>query len=136
MTASSRFLLDILFVVGGAFLVVVSMGLAASPAGWVAFGVSTGLAVLAAASVAATRSMSRRIGHGVIGLVALWSLIAALVFAGPALTWLVFADAIGLGALAIGDLFAHEVTTENVVHRLEVSGAPGRASASNGRVSA
>ena len=32
------------------------------------------------------------------------------------------ADAIALGVLALADLTAHEVSTENVVHRLEVTG--------------
>jgi hypothetical protein len=50
----------------------------------------------------------------------LWSLIAALTFTGSALTWLVFADAIGLGVLALADLVAHESTEERVVHQLEV----------------
>jgi hypothetical protein len=53
--------------------------------------------------------------------VGLWSLIAALAFSGSLLTWLVFADAIALGVIALADLTAHEVTTENVVHRLVVT---------------
>ena len=63
---------------------------------------------------------SRRLGHGLLGLVGLWSLIAALAFSGPALTWLVFADAIALGVLALADLAVHEATTERIVHQLEV----------------
>jgi hypothetical protein len=93
-------------------------------AGWLAFGVSTGLAVVAAASMATARRTGQRIGHGVVGLVALWSLIAALIFTGGLLTWLVLADAIALGVVALADLAAHEVSTENVVHRLEVTGTP------------
>jgi hypothetical protein len=42
------------------------------------------------------------------------------VFSGTALTWLVFADALLIGVLALADLTAHEATTENVVHQLEV----------------
>jgi hypothetical protein len=42
------------------------------------------------------------------------------VFSGTALTWLVFADALLVASLALADLTAHEATTENVVHRLEV----------------
>ena len=38
------------------------------------------------------------------GLVALWSLIAALIFTGSLLTWLVLADAIALGVVALVDL--------------------------------
>ena len=78
--------------------------------------------MLAGASVATARRTGQRIGHGLVGLAALWSLIAALIFTGPALTWLVLADAIALGVLALADLAAHEVSTENVVHRLEVTG--------------
>jgi hypothetical protein len=54
------------------------------------------------------------------GLVALWSLVAALAFSGTLLTWLVFADALAVGVLALADLTAHEATTEKVVHQLVV----------------
>ena len=120
MKLSSRFLLDSLFVVAGAFLTVASMAWAAGTAGWTAFGVSVGITVLAAASAAVARKTSHRFGHGVLALVGLWSLVAALAFTGPALTWLVFADAIAVGVLALADLAAHEATTERIVHQLEV----------------
>jgi hypothetical protein len=120
MKLSSRFLLDSLFVLAGAFLTVASMAWAANTAGWTAFGVSAGVAVLAAASAALAKKGSRRFGHGLIGLVALWSVVAALIFSGTALTWLVFADAIAVGVLALADLAAHEATTERIVHQLEV----------------
>jgi len=124
MKLSLRFALDNLFVLGAAFLAVSAMAFSAAVAGWLAFGVSTGLAVVAAASMATARRTGQRIGHGVAGLVALWSLIAALIFTGSVLTWLVLADAIALGVVALADLAAHEVSTENVVHRLEVTGTP------------
>jgi len=126
MKLSSRFLLDTLFVVAAAFLVVVSMAWSAGTAGWTAFGVSAGITVLAAASAALAGKSSRRIGHGLLGLVALWSLVAALAFSGPALTWLVFADAIAVGVLALADLTAHEATTEKVVHQLVVHDEAGQ----------
>ncbi len=122
MKLSLRFALDNLFVLGAAFLAVSVMAFSATVAGWLAFGVSTGLVVVAAASMATARRTGQRIGHGVVGLVALWSLIAALIFTGGLLTWLVLADAIALGVVALADLAAHEVSTENVVHRLEVTG--------------
>jgi hypothetical protein len=120
MKLSSRFQLDSLFVVAGAFLTVTAMAWSANTAGWTAFGVSAGVTLLAAASVALAKTSSRRFGHGLLGLVALWSLVAALTFSGPALTWLVFADAIAVGVLALADLAVHEATTERVVHQLEV----------------
>lgn len=120
MKLSSRFSLDSLFVIAGGFLAVASMAWASGTAGWTAFGVSTGIAVIAAVSAALARKTGHRIGHGVIAVVGLWSLIAALVFSGSVLTWLVFADAIAVGVLGLADLAIHEATTERIVHQLEV----------------
>lgn len=120
MKLSSRFLFDSLFVVAGAFLTVTSMVWAANTAGWTAFGVSAGVAVLAALSIALTRKNSQRVGHGLLGLVTVWSVVASLVFSGSLLTWFVFADAIAVGVVALADLAVHEATTERIVHQLEV----------------
>ena len=120
MRLSSRFILDILFMLAAAFLVVASMAWTAGVAGWTAFGVSAGVTVIAATSAVLTRRNARKLGHGVIALAGLWSLVAALAFSGTLLTWLVFADAIAVGVLALADLTAHEATTEKVVHQLVV----------------
>ena len=121
MRISSRFALDILFLIGAAFLTVAAMSFRAPVAGWAAFGVSTGFVVIGAASMTLARRTGQRSGHAAVAVVGLWSLIAALVFSGALLTWLVFADAIALGVVAIADLTAHEVSEESVVHRLEVA---------------
>jgi hypothetical protein len=123
MKLSFRFTLDNLFLLAAAFLVVASMAWSASVAGWTAFGVSTGIAVIAAASAALTKRNAIKIGHGLVAVAALWSLIAALTFSGTVLTWLVFANAIAVGVLALADLTVHEVTTEKVVHQLVVHDA-------------
>jgi len=69
--------------------------------------------------------------------VGLWSLISALVYSGTALTWLVFANGIAIAVIALADLTAHEVTTENVVHRLVVTDAAAATSdATDGRIAA
>lgn len=129
MKLSQRFGLDILYVVGAGFLVAAAMGFSSIPVlGWVAFGVFTGLTAIAAASAVVSRRTGQKIGHGVIAAAGLWALIAALVFTGSALMWLVFANAIALGVLALADLTAHESVTENVVHRLEVTEAPSETS--------
>jgi hypothetical protein len=124
MSLSPRFAIDQLFVIGGAFLAVSAIAFSASVAGWTGFGVFTGLTVIAFASAVLGHGVVRRASHSLLGLVALWSLIAALIFTGSALTWLVFAGAVALGAIALGDLTAHEVTTENVVHQLVVTDSP------------
>ncbi|HSZ41819.1 MAG TPA: hypothetical protein VK817_17830 [Trebonia sp.] len=120
MKLSARFMFDSLYVVAGAFLTVAAMAWPAGTAGWTAFGVSVGVTVVAAASAALAKKTSHRFGHGLIALVALWSLVAALAFSGSALTWLVFADAIAIGVLGLADLAVHEATTERIVHQLEV----------------
>ena len=120
MRLSSRFILDNLFLLAAAFLVVAAMTWGAATAGWTAFGVSAGITVIAAASAVLTGRSARKLGHGIVALVALWSLVAALAFSGTLLTWLVFADAIAVGVLALADLIAHEATTEKVVHQLVV----------------
>jgi hypothetical protein len=121
MKLSPRFVLDNLFVIAGAFLAVAAMVFTAHVAGWIGFGVFTGLTVLALASAVLTSSAGQRAGHAVLGAAGLWSLIAALAFSGTLLTWLVFADAIALGVIALADLTWHEASTENVVHRLVVT---------------
>jgi len=123
MKLSFRFMLDNLFLLAAAVLVVASMAWSSKTAGWTAFGVSTGIAVIAAASAAISKRNAVKIGHGLVGLAALWSLVAALAFSGTVLTWLVFADAIAVGVLALADLTAHEATTEKVVHQLVVHDA-------------
>jgi hypothetical protein len=136
MRLSSRFILDNLFLLAAAFLVVAAMAWSASVAGWTAFGVSAGITVIAATSAVLTTKNARKLGHGLVALAALWSLVAALAFSGTLLTWLVFADAIAVGVLALADLTAHEATTEKVVHQLVVhDGAVANGSASNSSVS-
>jgi hypothetical protein len=120
MRLSSRFILDNLFILTAAFVVVASMAWAAGVAGWTAFGVSTAITVIAGASAVLAQRGGHKLGHGLVALVALWSLVAALSFSGTLLTWLVFADAIAVGLLALADLTAHEATTEKVVHQLVV----------------
>lgn len=128
MSLSTRFGVDVLGVLAGGFLAVAAVAFTAPTAGWVGFGVFTGLTVLGGLGAVLARQTGARIGHGVLGLVGLWALIAALVFSGPALTWLVFADALAVALVAIADLTVHEMTTERVVHQLEVRDTPAMSS--------
>jgi hypothetical protein len=134
MKLSSRFAVDNLFVVGGAFLAVAAMVFTAPVTGWVGFGVFTGLTVVAFLSAVTARTPGQKVGHSILGIVGLWSLSAALAFSGTTLIWLVFADAIALGVLALADLTAHEVTTENVVHRLVITDSAAPSESGAGRL--
>lgn len=124
MKLSLRFAIGNLFLLGGAFLAVAAMTFGSHLAGWIGFGVFTGLAVGAFATTALSRATGMKISYGLLGLVGLWSLIATLLFTGSALTWLVFAGGVALGVLALADLAVHEATTEKVVHQLVISDNP------------
>jgi hypothetical protein len=117
---SLRFGLGTLFAVAGGFLAVSSFTFAAGTAAWLAFAVSTGVTVLAAAALARSGVSKISVGYGAAFAVGLWSLIAALLFTGSALPWLIFADAVALVAVALADLALHEISTERVVHTIEV----------------
>jgi hypothetical protein len=49
--------------------------------------------------------------------------VASLVFAGSTITWLGFASGAAFVALALTGLTLHEVSTERVVHSIEVRAA-------------
>src|SRR5256885_6732151 len=72
MRLSSRFILDNLFLLAAAFLVVASMTWSAGVAGWIAFGVSAAITVIAGTSAVLTARSGRKLGHGLVGLAALW----------------------------------------------------------------
>ncbi|MTD59045.1 hypothetical protein [Amycolatopsis pithecellobii] len=117
MSLNARFGVDVFGILAGAFVVVASVAFSAPLAAWIGFGVFTGLTLLGALGAVFGKRVSTRVGHGVLGLVSLWSLIAALVFTAPAL---VFANALGVVLVAVIDLTLHELSTERVVHQLEV----------------
>lgn len=117
---SIRFGLGTLFALAGGFLVAASLAFSANTAGWLSFGVGTGVTVLATAALAKYGISRGSYGDAAAFVVGLWSLIAALVFTGNTLTWLVFADALALVAVALVQLAVHEISTERVVHTLEV----------------
>lgn len=87
---------------------------------WVTFGIA---AAIAAAGVVGLRLASERFeltGFTALAVVGAWTAVAALVFTGATLGWLAFASTIALALIAAGSLVAHELTTERVVHTLEV----------------
>ncbi|GIF52427.1 hypothetical protein DFJ67_3698 [Asanoa ferruginea] len=124
MKLTPRFSLDLLYLVGGVFLLVAAMTFTSATAGWLAFGVAAALTAVAGFTAIRTTQTAVKVGHGLVALAGLWTLVAALTFTGATQTWLVFANAALLGVLAIADLVGHEVTTERVVHELVVKNAP------------
>jgi hypothetical protein len=114
-------------VLGGGFLIVAVFAFAATTAAWLGFAVSIPLVMFGLAiAYSATRGVGigERIGVTVLGLltflVASWTIIASLVFAPAVARWLIFASACAHVSLSMASLVIREVTTERVVHHLEV----------------
>jgi hypothetical protein len=116
----SRFGLNLFAVLAAGFLAVVSRTFGQTPLEWTAFGLSAAVVVAAVAGLVLAARGRGSAGYATLAVVGGWSLVAALVFTGSALSWLVFADALAVGVVALAGLTAHEVTTERVVHTLDV----------------
>lgn len=133
----TRYLFNLGLILLAGFVVVISQGLGAGPVGWVTFGAGIVFLALAAGGVLAR-------GHGIvqrgldaaIAVLGAWTIVESVVFAGSTVIWLSFSAALGVLALAVAGLTAHELSTERVVHSLDV-GETGRTSvapsANNGR---
>ncbi|HEY7206633.1 MAG TPA: hypothetical protein VH416_00220 [Gaiellaceae bacterium] len=129
---SPRFITNLLLVLAGAFVVVVSQGFSSGVTGWITFGVGLGiLAMLGVAQLDRARGLPQRLLDGLAGALGIWTVIASVVFSAAALTWLSFGEALGFVALALAGLLAHELSTERVVHSLAV--AESRTAADDGR---
>lgn len=87
---------------------------------WVIFGIGAAVALAGVAGLKIAET--RRVGaeFGVLGLVGAWAAVAALVFTGATLGWIAFGSAIAMAAVAGVGLVLHELSTERVVHTLEV----------------
>ncbi len=117
---SQRFISNVALAIAGAVVVVVSQSFTSTVTGWVTFGVSLGaLALLAVAERYRMGEPAERFLDAGIGLLAVWSAIASVVYVGRLVTWLSFAEGLGFVALALAALAVHEVRTERAVHALE-----------------
>lgn len=117
---SQRFISNIALAIAGAVVVVSSQAFSASVTGWLMFGISLGvLALLAVAQRDRARGGIQRLLDVGIGVLALWSAVASVVYSGMTLTWMSFAEGLGFVALGVVGLIAHEMQTERVVHSLE-----------------
>jgi hypothetical protein len=115
---SVRFVTNLLVALAGGFIVVASQAFTAAVTGWVTFGVALGVILVLAASQIQER---RGLGLATLGAaVAVWSVVASVVYTGSTLTWLSFAEGLGLLGVAVAGLVAHELSTERVVHTIDV----------------
>lgn len=118
---SLRFATNIALMIAGGVVVVFSQAVGPGVTSWITFGVGLGiLAMLAVAQVDPSRGFTQRALDAACGTLAVWTVIASVVFTGDTVMWLSFGEGLGFAALALGGLIAHELTTERVVHALAV----------------
>ena len=122
----TRYLTNIVLALLGGFLVVVSQAFSASTLTWLMLGVGAlALAISVPGLPIRSRGLPQRGMDVIVSVLGAWTIIAGLVFAGAAVTWLGFASGIAIVAMAVIGLTAHELSTERVVHSFEVGSGAG-----------
>jgi hypothetical protein len=108
--------------IAAAFLVVASQAFALPAVQGVSLGVNIGVLVVSALVAVGYRHRlaSTEIGW-LTAIVAGWTIVASQVFSLGVVQTLTFAGAVAVAALAIAGLIAHELSSERVVHSLEIS---------------
>jgi hypothetical protein len=107
--------------VAAAFLVVAASSFSLSSISAITFGISVGTTVAAAAMAIAFRKHLVSAATAVVAFaLSGWTIVASQVFVQTTVQNLALASGLGLAALAIIGLTAHELDSERVVHSLEV----------------
>lgn len=121
---SMRYLSNLVLALVAGFIVVISQSFGANTVGWLAFagGITfLVLGILGGVVDHAPAGIALAVATAVLGI---WTIVESLVFGGSPVIWVSFGDALGVLGLAIIALTRHELTTERVVHQLEVSAKP------------
>jgi hypothetical protein len=123
---NSRFLTNTALTVLGGFTVVASQVWLPTTFMWLMFGAGVVAVALAGGIAIKGRGNAQRALDGTIGILGAWTIVASLVFSGSVITWLGFASAAAFVGLALIGLALHELSTERVVHSIEVRHAAER----------
>jgi hypothetical protein len=118
---STRYLTNLVLALVGGFLLVASQAFAVAIFMWLMLAGGIATIVVAAPGVAIpSRGPVQRGVDYMFSLLGAWTIVASIVFGGVAITWLGFASGAALVALALVGLTAHELSTERIVHSLDV----------------
>ena len=123
---STRYLSNLALALAAGFLVVATQAFALSTVSALTFALSIAFVVIAVYMVVDGGTIVQRLIGGVAGVIGAWTIVASLVFGPATVMWLGFASALALVGLGIVGLTIHELTTERVVHSLQVERAPER----------
>jgi hypothetical protein len=116
---SSRFLTNAVVALAAGFVVVATQAFATPVVAWLAF--ALGVAVLGIALVSQldrSRPVIQRMLDGVGAVLAIWTIVASLVFVGSTVLWLSFAEALGFVGLAFAGLTLREIQAWRAEHAI------------------
>lgn len=119
-----RYFSNLVLALIAGFLVVATQAFALPAVQWLVFAIAVGATGLSLGTLVIDRNITQRVVSLIAGVVGGWTIIASLVFGPSTVMWLGFAAALALVGLALGGLTVHELTTERVVHSLEVEREP------------
>lgn len=119
-----RYVSNLVLALVAGFLVVATQAFSPAIAAALVFAIAIGATVLSLGTIAAPTTTLQRAISGVAAVVGGWTVVASLVFFPTTVVWLGFASALALVGLAVIGMTAHELTTERVVHSLEVEREP------------
>ena len=113
----TRFVTSFITGVAGAFVVVASQAFVAGTTAWLAFAIGIGLLVLSAApALSGERRIVGLALDGLGGLLAIWTIVASVVFSGDVVKWLSFGEGAGFALLAAGGLVLNQVRLTRLAH--------------------
>ncbi len=121
---NTRYLSNLGLALGAGFLVVATQAFSAPVAAALTFAIAIGATVLSVGTTAIRTTIAQRVISGVAAVIGAWTIVASLVFFPTTVVWLGFASALAFVGLAVLGLTVHELTTERVVHSLEVEREP------------
>jgi hypothetical protein len=105
----TRFLTSVFGLLAGAFVVIASFAFATGTAAWIAFGIGLGLLVIAAVPpLFGERRLLGLTVDGVGAVLAIWTVVASVVFSDTVVRWLTFGEGVGFVALALGGLVLNQ----------------------------
>jgi hypothetical protein len=116
---STRFLSSLALALAAGFLVVATLAFSPGTVAWISFGIAVAITMVGLAMLPSRNSIQRVVA-GLVTLLGAWTIVASLVFAPATVVWLAFASALAVVGLSVLGLTAHELSTERVVHSLEI----------------
>lgn len=120
-----RYLSNLMLALIAGFLVVATQAFALPAVKWLTFAIAIGATVISLGTGALGVPLGQRILSALAGVIGIWTIVASLVFSLHTVMWLGFASAVAFVALAVVGLTIHELSTERVVHSIQVEHEPG-----------